>query len=61
MSLKRALILGVAALAACDPTGIIPVTPGAASLRLANVVVEQLSPDILIRGNTGRWAPHLVS
>lgn len=30
------------------------------SLRLANVVVEQLSPDILIRGNTGRWAPHLV-
>ena len=31
------------------------------SLRLANIVVERLSPDILIRGNAGSWAPRLVS
>jgi len=31
------------------------------SLRLVNVVVEPLPPDILIRGNTGTWTPRLVS
>ncbi len=32
----------------------------AESLRLSNVVVEQLPPDVLIRGNTGTWQPRLV-
>ncbi|MEP7216982.1 MAG: bifunctional diaminohydroxyphosphoribosylaminopyrimidine deaminase/5-amino-6-(5-phosphoribosylamino)uracil reductase RibD [Anaerolineaceae bacterium] len=31
------------------------------SLRLSNVVVESLSPDVLIRGNAGSWAPRLIS
>lgn len=50
MSLKRALILGVAALAACDPTGNTNISTSAASIRLVNLVTDASAIDLVAGG-----------
>jgi hypothetical protein len=50
-------VIGGDGLAAIGPAG----TRGLAdAMRLSNVSVEMLPPDVLVRGNTGTWTPKLV-
>lgn len=51
------VVIGGDGLAAVGPAGTRSL---ADALRLANVSVEMLPPDVLVRGNTGTWTPKLV-